>query len=371
MATIKQVVVWVDISTKKRFSSEAAAKEYLNTHADANFEVRKLGWKVQIRKKGYKPRTKTFQKKALAERWARKIEAEMDRGEYQDTRKAERTQIKDLLDSYDKDVAKKKQGYTNSEQYRIKTLKKDLGHFSVAGLTPDDVVEYAETRLKKISSASLKRELNILADALKVADAVWGIPVPANPVTRAKTWLSKRRVLTPDKRRKRRLQPGECGALLGVPHKQYTTIDYLVGFALETAMRREELSRMRRGHVNKKKHTLRIPESKTDWKTGEEGRVIALSPAAIWILNQLPARTDGKVWGLQPRSITQAFDRLCAKADITGLHFHDLRHEATSRLFEAGHPIEEVASITGHKDIRTLMSYTHVRPERLAEKMRA
>jgi site-specific recombinase XerD len=50
---------------------------------------------------------------------------------------------------------------------------------------------------------------------------------------------------------------------------------------------------------------------------------------------------------------------------IKNLHFHDLRHEATSRLFEAGFSIEQVALVTGHKDWKMLRRYTHLRPEHL------
>ncbi|MBL4821255.1 MAG: tyrosine-type recombinase/integrase, partial [Gammaproteobacteria bacterium] len=51
--------------------------------------------------------------------------------------------------------------------------------------------------------------------------------------------------------------------------------------------------------------------------------------------------------------------------DIEDLHFHDLRHEATSRLFEAGLTIERVALVTGHKDWKMLRRYTHLKPEDL------
>jgi integrase len=39
----------------------------------------------------------------------------------------------------------------------------------------------------------------------------------------------------------------------------------------------------------------------------------------------------------------------CRDLDIEDLHFHDLRHEGTSRLFEAGFSIEQASLVTGHK----------------------
>ena len=53
------------------------------------------------------------------------------------------------------------------------------------------------------------------------------------------------------------------------------------------------------------------------------------------------------------------------RAGIDHAHFHDLRHEGTSRLFEAGLPIEKVALVTGHKDWRQLQRYTNLKVEDL------
>ena len=58
-----------------------------------------------------------------------------------------------------------------------------------------------------------------------------------------------------------------------------------------------------------------------------------------------------------------------SRAGIIDLRFHDLRHEATSRFFEKGLNVMEVAAITGHKDLRMLQRYTHLRAEDLARKL--
>lgn len=75
------------------------------------------------------------------------------------------------------------------------------------------------------------------------------------------------------------------------------------------------------------------------------------------------------MWNIKPDSITQAFKRICKSAKISDLRFHDLRHEATSRFFELGLNIMEVSSITGHKDLRMLKRYTHLKTEDLAQKL--
>jgi len=62
--------------------------------------------------------------------------------------------------------------------------------------------------------------------------------------------------------------------------------------------------------------------------------------------------------------------RATRRVGIDDRHFHDLRHEATSRFFEKGLNVMEVATITGHKDLRMLQRYTHLKAEDLAVKLR-
>ena len=98
-------------------------------------------------------------------------------------------------------------------------------------------------------------------------------------------------------------------------------------------------------------------------------RTIPLSKKAITILKGEPRNINGKVWCIKPDSITQAFTRVCNEAEINDLRFHDLRHEATSRFFGKGLNIMEASSITGHKDLRMLKRYTHLKAENLVHKL--
>lgn len=117
---------------------------------------------------------------------------------------------------------------------------------------------------------------------------------------------------------------------------------------------------MRWDHLDQRARVLLIPET----KTGTPRRV-PLSTAALAVLDGLPRRLDGRVWGMRPDSISQAFERVCKASGIEGLTFHDLRHEATSRLFEKGLNPMQVAAITGHKTLQMLKRYTHLRAEDL------
>jgi integrase len=77
---------------------------------------------------------------------------------------------------------------------------------------------------------------------------------------------------------------------------------------------------------------------------------------------------EGRIFPYNGKSIGTAFRRQCKDLKIEDLHFHDLRHEGTSRLFEVGFSIEQVALVTGHKDWKMLRRYTHIKPETLHTK---
>lgn len=209
-----------------------------------------------------------------------------------------------------------------------------------------------------------------------------GIPLPhGNPVAQLR--MPK---LPPA--RDRRLTTEEESSILNAAQqyeksrKDAGPIRSIIRFALETAMRRGEIAAMHWDHVNLKSQVLRVPDS----KSGEPRRV-PLSTSAVDILKALPRHLKGPVWNVTADAITQAFDRVCVRACnaylrecenanedpdldfLQDVRFHDLRHEATSRLFERGFNVMEVAAITGHKTLQMLKRYTHLRAEDLAKKL--
>jgi len=93
-------------------------------------------------------------------------------------------------------------------------------------------------------------------------------------------------------------------------------------------------------------------------------RLKTISPASL--KREL---TESHLFTYTARGLSGAFLNLCRKVKIEDLHFHDLRHEATSRFFEKGLNPVEVATITGHKDTKMLMRYTHLRAEDLVGKL--
>ena len=184
--------------------------------------------------------------------------------------------------------------------------------------------------------------------------APWGLEGLTNPVKSI-------RLPSPPSGRDRRLQPGELEKLLECLSEE---MGQVVRFALETAMRRGELAGMTWEMVDLKKRTVTFPETKNGQK-----RIVPLSSVAASILKDRLStrRIDGEVWNIGLDAISQDFARACHKADISDLHFHDLRNEATSRLFEKGFDTMEVRTTTCHKTLQMLARHTYLRVEDLTE----
>jgi integrase len=130
-------------------------------------------------------------------------------------------------------------------------------------------------------------------------------------------------------------------------------------------MRQGEIVNLRWQHVDTKRRTAFLPDTKNG-----EARTVPLSTVVVDLLQALPRSITGEVFpGVTTEAVKQAFIRATRRAKIEDFHFHDLRHEATTRLFERGLNIIEVSSITGHKDLQMLRRYTHLRAEDLAKKL--
>lgn len=323
--------------------------------------IRKKGDKqyhVQIRKRGYPTQTKTFTSLVAAEEWATVIESEMVRGVFVSRNEAEATLIKDVLLRFEAEVLPTKRS-EQSDKSRIKTLIEAFGDYRLASLTSSQVAQFRDRRLKVVGAQSVIHELNLLNRVLKTASMDWGIALPGGLPT-----AQVRKPLKP-RGRDRRVPETEIEAILNATESQ--ELRTIIKIAVETGMRRNELASLTWEHVDLKKQTAHLPKTKTDVP-----RTVPLSKAAVRTLKAFGIKKEGAVFDLRPESMSQAFERACEphRANITGVRFHDLRHEATSRMFEKGLNVMEVAAITGHKTLDMLKRYTHLRAEDLAKKLK-
>lgn len=353
----------------------------------ATFRKRAGNWRAEIVRKGYPRQSRTFDSKAEAEAWAAVMESEMARGVFVDRTEAENTTLEEALDRYLLEVVPKKKG-ADQERVRIEAWKRDpLAQRSLASIRGADMAAWRDKRLSerrqpqkeggepgdRISPSTVRRELNMISHLFTIAIKEWGMESLTNPIEKIK-------MPAPAKARDRRLEGDEEAKLLDGCDRGPKWLGPMVRLALETGMRQGELLALGWEHVDHDRKTAHL----VDTKNGES-RNVPLSSKAIATLRKMAGLKDdadsqkpkvtkllkGSLFSIKTMAVVHAFQRACARAEppIIGLTFHDLRHEATSRLFEKGLAVEEVRAITGHKTLAMLMRYTHLRAEDLAKKL--
>ena len=233
-----------------------------------------------------------------------------------------------------------------------------MGHLSIAAITPLTVKEFRDYRLESIASESVRKELSIISIILNICQKEWGIYLPRGNPVKSVTMPA------PGKARDRRLQGNEEELLLKEARIYGGMIADIITIAINTGMRRSEITALQWKNIDLIKRTARL----LDTKNGDD-RTIPLNSETIAVLKKQARNLNGYAFNIRSDSITQAFERVRNKAGIKNLRFHDLRHEATSRFFEMGLNIMEVSSITGHKDLAMLKRYTHLKAEDLAKKL--
>lgn len=300
--------------------------------------IRKRGpyqWQAIVKRKGYPTTSRTFEARRDAELWARGVEREMVLGTYAPPADVK---LSDLIDRYRTTVLPTLRGHHHISVLR--RLQDTFGDHSLSAVTPAMVAAYRDARMRAGAAAStVKKEISVLSRVIDLASREWGYAVPVNPC---------RVISCPPERnaRDRRLQPDEERYLIAAcpPH-----LALLARLALATA-------------------ALQVLDEAKSMRDDADDRVMHW-----WQRSNSVTHT----WRRAVDRARRAYLADCARDGVTpdpdflsDLHFHDLRHEAISRLVEAGSlSVLEVAGVAGHKTLHMLKRYTNLRAEDLARKL--
>lgn len=274
--------------------------------------------------------------------------------------------LREALQYYRHRVSILKKGY-QQENYRIEQMSRSfLGDLIPRKTTSVEIATYRDLRLqtvnpktkKPLSNATVRLELALLSNFFDIARIEWGL-CDLNPVSNV------RKPKVPPGR-DRRLTAREERLILRYAHgHKNAQLFSIIVLAMETAMRQGEIVGLRWEHINLKTRIAHLPETKNGSK-----RDIPLSSRARDVLIRLGVKTSGKVFGYNSNGIKSTWRSMIKRLGIENLHFHDLRHEATSRFFELGTlDMMEIAAITGHKSLSMLKRYTHLKAQRLVRKL--
>lgn len=322
-------------------------------------------WRALVRRKGHRVQCRTFPVKARAVEWARGIEAAIDAG--QPAAEVSGLTVAQVIEEYralregSRPISDK-----STEHYTLRQLSAGLGTLQAARLTPADLVGYCTMRRDEDGAGPYTCNMDVskLGTAMRYASMSLAMPIP-DVVATARPLLSHLGLIGGGGRRERRPTEDEVSAI--VAHMETgrgLMFADIVRFAILTAMRQGEITRLAWADLDADKKLVLVRDRKDPRKKAGNDQWVPLLGGA-WELVQRQPKADARIFPIYAGTVSKYFTECCAALSIPDLHFHDLRHEGTSLLFEQGFRLEQVALVTGHKDWRNLKRYTQLKPEDL------
>lgn len=337
-------------------------------------------WRAQIRRKGIYV-NETFLRRKDAEIWAIDTECRIDRGEENVGRKRKNPKtFGEILRLHREDLREVGKSYGRSKNASLLFLERRLGNCKIADLSRERLINYGRERAKEgAGPVTVGIDLGYIKTVLSHAAAVHGLSLSMEPVDLARIALNRLGLVGKGRERDRRPTQDELNLLIASYEEkpsQQIPVERIIRFAIATAMRQEEITRVVWDDYDPVEKMLLIRDRKDPRrKNGNHQRIPLLNLGgydACAIIEEQRAFLGngiGRIFPYNARSIGTSFRRQCRDLKIDDLHFHDLRHEGTSRLFEMGFTIEQVALVTGHKDWKMLRRYTHLKPEMLHKRI--
>ncbi|WP_342653543.1 site-specific integrase [Pseudomonas sp. F3-2] len=330
----------------------------------ASFRKRNGGWRAEVAKLGVRD-SQTFDTKAAAVAWATAREAEI-LAQNGKSRTTQSMTLSEALRRYKRDVSPAKAG----ERWEVLRLDRFDRELEWAGelmsrITSEQVAQWRDSRLAKVQSSTVRREMTLLSSVFEIARTEWKTCL-VNPVRDAKRPSNM-------PHRERRVAPSETSALLNrlgyvdgqPPQTMLQELAYAFLIALETAMRQGEILGMTAQWVNLPERFVRLPMTKNG-----SSRNVPLSMRAVELLTPLYTGkgASDRLFRLESASADTMFRRVRDELGINGLTFHDTRHEAITRLARKV-DVLDLARITGHKDLKSLMVYYNATASELAQRL--
>lgn len=341
----------------------------------ANIRQRKSGsWEIIIRRKMLpKPIYASADTEAEARAYAERVEAQLDAGiiprDFVEQSRQNIWTVNQWLDEYEH-----KFHPSSSDRPLLPIVQKAIGSFLVHELDYSALEPWiSDMKSRQLTPGSIKKRVGALKRALDVAVAKRILP--SNPIAALprnySAYSKSDGPAVVDEKRDRRLEPGEEDRIREVL-KGDPDMLRLFTLALETAMRLAEMYTLTGGQIDLHKRTIFLDKTKNGDK-----RQVPMSSVVIELFKSMgemgedqpvfPYFHDGDRRKTTMR-LSYQWSQIADKAGCPGLHFHDLRHEATCRIYERTRLGDlEVAKITGHKSLTMLMRYANLRGSNLAD----
>jgi integrase len=324
-------------------------------------------WRALVRKGGHK-RCMTFATRGLAKAWAAKLETEIEELKAHGFMKPSDLTVGELIDRYIGELYASKR-WSVSKTNDLKALRRAFESYLLHDLDHTSILDAFTTMADAgTGGVGIGARMSYFITVLKTARDVWRLNVSVEAAQSARAALVSLGLLTASKERSRRVSDDEIARIIKHLEASATTLPMrdLIHFAVASALRVSEICALKWDDLNTTDRTVKVRDRKHPTKkAGNTSDVPLLDFSghdAYAIVARQP-KTNDQIFPYNPRTVGQYFREAAAIHEIEDLVFHDLRHEAVSRMFESKHKysIPEVALVSGHRDWRHLRRYTNLR----------
>jgi len=323
----------------------------------ANITKLKSGkWRVQIRSHN-KYISKSFLKKAHASMWAKEIEYQLDRDQYEDFSDTARISLGELITRYRDEITPHKKG-RDTEKYKLNfILRHKIAKVKLLSLKAKHVIDFKKDISEGRAPSTINKYIHYIYTVWETAKLNWDIALPyRNPCELVKKEKVKDTI-------DRILSIEEYQDLLqACTTSNLAFLSDIVEFAYITAMRFGEITKLKTSNINFEKSTALL----IDTKNGET-RLVPLTSRALEICQKFRFRE--KLFDINRDKFRHYFEQACFRAKVKNFRFHDLRACAITNLFLNGWSIAEVSVVSGHKTWSELKRYTRIQPDTLVSKI--
>ncbi len=314
--------------------------------------------------------SQTFARKQAAQAWARKRETQLDEPGAIERASRKGATVKEMNAQYLVEVEKARPLGKTKRATLTAIGETYLGQLTDTDINTQALVDFALWRMSKegggVQPQTAGNDLAHLGAVLAIARDAWGYQVDPLAMGGARRVLRKLGYNLKSRERDRRPTLDELGKVLthyqAMQARRPTVTNMLkvVGFALFSTRRLDEITRIRWADVDEPGQRVLVRDMKNPGqKIGND--VWCYLPDEAWQILQTMPKAGEDIFPYSPESISTSWAKACKFLEIADLHFHDLRHEGISRLFEMDWDIPRVASVSGHRDWNSMRRYTHLR----------
>ncbi|AUM69194.1 tyrosine-type recombinase/integrase [Pseudomonas fluorescens] len=314
--------------------------------------------------------SQTFDRKQVAQAWIKRRETELAAPGAIERANRKGVTIKKMIDQY-LDEYEKIRPLGKTKRATLTAIKETwLGEVDDSALNSQKLVEFAQWRMSAegggVQAQTVGNDLSHLSAVLSVARPAWGYEVDALAMPDARRVLRKLGMVTKSRERNRRPSLEELDQLMEYFYEMEARgnssipMPKLIAFALFSTRRQEEITRIRWEDLDESRQAVLVRDMKNPGqKIGND--VWCLLPDEAWAILHTMPKAEREIFPYNAKSVSASFTRACKMLGIEDLHYHDLRHEGVSRLFEMDWDIPRVSSVSGHRDWNSLRRYTHLR----------